>query len=175
MRILSPISLSHRCRPTLPRLLVCVRVFFCTGKLTKCVSRFPDRLAYGRTLAQGCSLEKSLTQLETCGEMPKVWNIYMLPGILCAYVCVCVCVCMQGSVFKRTFISSSYIITLPWGRGELSSSPSSFSNLSIPYLLFLIRTKKADTTLPSSEVIMGLTYSQSMALFLPTNGTLQLG
>lgn len=85
-------------------------------------------LAYGRTLAQGCSLEKSLTLLETCGEMPKVWNIYTLP------VCVYVCVCMQGSVFKRTFISSSDIITLPWGRGELSSSPFSFSNPSTSLL-----------------------------------------
>lgn len=72
---------------------VCMCECFCTGKLTKCASRFPDRLAYAHTLAQGCSLEKSLTQLETCGEMPKVWNIYTLPGIV-----VCLCVCMHARV-----------------------------------------------------------------------------
>lgn len=62
---------------------------------------FPDRLAYAHALTHGCSLEKSLTQLEICGEMPKVLKIYTLPGIrMCAHfslrVCVCNRVLLQG-------------------------------------------------------------------------------
>lgn len=98
MRILSPISFSHRCWPTLPRLLVwdgcvcvCAHVCFCAGKLTKCVSHFPDGLAYGRTLAQGCSLQKSLTQLETHAENAQgLEHLY----VTCVYTGECVWVCV---------------------------------------------------------------------------------
>lgn len=128
-----PFPLSHRYRPTLPRLLrVCV--CFCTGKLTKCASRFSDSLAYAHTLAQGCSLEKSLTQPETCGEMPKVWNIYTLPYITGILVCMCV----QGSVFERTFISTSDIITLPQVEVSSPAFPSPPFPQSCPSLSFAL-------------------------------------
>lgn len=56
-------------------------------------------------------------------------------GLECLYVtcvCGCVCVCMQGNTFKRTFISSSDIITPPRGRRQLYSSPSFWPDLSNP-------------------------------------------
>lgn len=78
----------------------------------------------------------------------------------------CVSVYGKGVCLKRTFISSSDIITLPQGRrgviqlSLLHPSPSPPSSSSLTFA-FLSELRK-----PSSEVIMGLTYSQSMDLCL---------
>lgn len=74
--------------------------------------------ADGPALARGGSLQKSLTQSECGGAKPRVWTTYTLPVSLQVSTC--------KKVFKRTFISSSVIITLPRGILETlcSSRPS---------------------------------------------------
>lgn len=101
-------------------------------------------------------------------------------GSLCACVRVCMHVCVCKSVFKRTFISSSDIITLPQVEGGVSSPHSTFLHSHHPspspslffslYLLFLFQARKTNPTRPPSEVITGLTYSQIMDLFLAGQG-----
>lgn len=100
-------------------------------------------------------------------------------GSLCARVRVCMHVCVCKSVFKRTFISSSDIITLPQVEGGYQALTPPFSILIIHllhppffllYLLFLFQARKANPTRPPSEVITGLTYSQIMDLFLAGQG-----
>lgn len=107
----------------------CVRahVCFCAGKLTKCVSHFPDGLAYGRTLAQGCSLQKSLTQLETHAENAQgLEHLY----VTCVYTGECVWVLMQRSALKDIYLFLRYNNSAPGYTGVFQ--PSSFSNPSIP-------------------------------------------
>lgn len=100
-------------------------------------------------------------------------------GSLCACVRVCMHVCVCKSVSKRTFISSSDIITLPQVEGGYQALTPPFSILIIHllhppffflYLLFLFQARKANPTRPPSEVITGLTYSQIMDLFLAGQG-----
>lgn len=100
-------------------------------------------------------------------------------GSLCACVCVCMHVCVCKRVSKRTFISSSDIITLPQVEGGYQALTPPFSILIIHllhppffflYLLFLFQARKANLTRPPSEVITGLTYSQIMDLFLAGQG-----
>ena len=101
MRILSPISLSHCCWPTLPRLCVCVCVCvcacFCAGKLTKCVSCFSWQAglwSYSGPREQFREITHSVGDL---------WR--NAQGLERLYV-TCVSVYGKGVCLKRTFISS---------------------------------------------------------------------
>lgn len=143
--------------PQIAYMCVCVCACFCTGKLTKCVSCFSWQAglwSYAGPRVQFREITHSVGDL---------WR--NAQGLERLYV-TCVSVYGKGVCLKRTFISSSDIITLPQGRrgviqlSLLHPSPSPPSSSSLTFA-FLSELRK-----PSSEVIMGLTYSQSMDLCL---------
>lgn len=119
--------------------------------------------ADGPAPARGSSLPKSLTRLESGGAMPRVGNTYTLPA------CLPVCTCKR--VFKRTFISSSDIITLP--RGVLETLCSSLSSQIPPSLTFsppvshlpLSSEQKLKNTKNGGKLVCGSQLGEGGSLF----------